>query len=251
MSQLPFKTSPRQATHVVGNPSIGELEFPVYGSLLWHEREALRRADDGFSLFRESAMAAAPIAEAEGLSHIDAHAIVTRILGASLGTGAILEPHELEIRAKYSDVLSQLSDEVLAWNDRRQVAGVTALIASRLPGCEDWSEELTRTNITEALMSELYAFVSREETGTAQAKEPSEHELAEDLGKSSPAPGDPPQSPTGSGSTGDCDASTQEPLNSDQTALDLTPSDTSSAPSKRASGKNASGSTAMSSPSPS
>lgn len=253
MSQLPFKTAPRQATQIVGNPEIGELEFPVYGSLLWHEREALRKADDGFSLFRESAIVAAPIAQAEAISHIDAHAIVTRILGASLGTGTLLESNELEIRAKYSDTLSQLNDRVVAWNDRRQVAGVTALIANRLEGCSDWTEQDTRSRITESLMAALYNFLSQEEAGQVQAKPDDEQqqELAQELGKSSPAHGSPNQNPTGQRSTGDSDASTQPLQSSDQTALALTPSASSSEPLKRERSKSGSGSTATSSPSPS
>ncbi len=253
MSQLPFKTAPKQDTQVVGTPEIGELEFPVYRSLVWHEREALRRADAGFSLFKETAAVAAQIAPEEELSHLDAHAMVTRILGASLGTGAILNTRETEVRARHSAVLSALNDRVVAWNDRRQLAGVTALIANRLPGCSDWTEDDTRSQLTEALIVALYGFLSAEEAGQApeQGAEEQQQELTQELGKSLPEPGSPHPSPTGEPSTGDSDASTPEPSNLDQTALDLIPSATSSAPSKREKSKSVSGSIATSSPSPS
>lgn len=246
--QLPFKTAPRQLTTTVGSPDIGELEFPVYGSLIWYEREALRKADNGFNLFRESALVAGPIARAEGISHVEAHNIVMRILSASLGVATTLSEQEIELRAKHSEALGQLVDAVLAWNERRQLAAVTAVIANRLPGCEDWTEEDTRRAVPEAMLAAIYAFVSREEaaqTGDGDAVE-QERQQAEELGKSPMEHGNPPQNPTGSGSTGDLERSIPAPENSAQTALELTPSATSSAPSKRVRGKNANASTASS-----
>lgn len=250
--QLPFKVQPKQETTVIGNPDIGELEFPRYGSLLWFERDALRKADQGFSLFKESALVAAPIAKEEGITHLEAHTMVTRILGASLGVQTLLEPKELEIRAKYSPSLSALSDATVAWNDRRQIAGVTAVIANRLAGCEDWTTEDTSA-LGELLIAAIFGFVQAEEAGEAKPKDPieEEREVAAELGKLRPEPGSPPPNPTGNASTGDSEPSTQEPVSSAQTALDLTPSDTSSAPSKRARDRNASASSATSSPSPS
>ncbi len=250
--QLPFKVQPKQSTTTVGNPDIGELEFPRYGSLKWFERDALRQADQGFSLFKESALVAAPIAKEEGFTHVEAHTMVTRILGASLGVSTVLESKELEVRAKYSASLSTLSDATLAWNDRRQIAGVTALIANRLAGCEDWSEADTRA-LGEQLIAAIYGFVQAEEAGQQEQVSPEEEQrkLAEDLGKLRPEPGTPPPNPIGSGSTGDSEPSTPEPVSSGQTALDLTPSTTSSAPSKRVKDKSVSDSSATSSPSPS
>jgi hypothetical protein len=249
---LPFKTQPRQAAVTVGNPEIGELEFPRYGSLRWFEREALRNADGGFSLFKESALVAAEIAKAEGLPHLDAHTMVTRILGAALGAGAVLTGQELELRAKYAGPLGALTDATVAWNDRRQIAGVTAVIVNRLPGCEDWSEADTR-QLGELLIAAIFAFVQTEagEQQEDSNAEEQERKTAEELGKLPPAPGNRPPNPTGSGSTGDCEPSTPEPMSSDQTALALTPSPTSSAPSKPANGRSAKGSSATSSPSPS
>lgn len=252
MPQLPFKTQPRQETRLIGTADTGQLEFPVFHALKWNERQALRKADAGFSLFRETALVAAPIAEGEGLSHLDAHAMVTRILSAALGVNTILQPNELEIRAKYSEPITSLIDQVVAWNDRRQIAGVTAVIVNRLPACQDWTEADT-LELGEPLIAAIYNFVSEEEAGQAPQRTEDEEqaELIRDLGKSSPEPGSLPLSPTGSESSGDSGASTQELQSSGQTALALTPSPTSSAPSKKESGKNGSGSTAASSPSPS
>ncbi len=249
--QLPFKVQPKQETTIVGNPDIGELEFPRYRSLLWFERDALRTADQGFSLFKESALVAAPIAKEEGLTHVEAHTMVTRILGASLGVATVLDTKELEVRAKYSSSLSALSDATLAWNDRRQIAGVTAVIANRLAGCEDWTEADTQA-LGEQLIAAIYSFVQAEEAGQQEPSDPDEEQkkLAEDLGKLRPEPGNPPPNPTGSGSTGASEPSTQLPVSSDQTALDLTPSPTSSAPSKRAKDKSASDSSATNCPLP-
>ena len=38
---LPFRTAPKQQTRVVGDPTIGELVFPVHGALLAGERLAI------------------------------------------------------------------------------------------------------------------------------------------------------------------------------------------------------------------
>lgn len=250
--QLPFKTRPAQDTVTVGTPAIGELEFPRYGSLLWFEREALRQADGGFSLFKESALVAAAIAPAEGLSHIDAHTMVTRILGAAVGVPTVLEPQELELRAKYAQPLGTLTEATVAWNDRRQIAGVTAVIANRLAGCQDWGADDTRA-LGEQLINAIYTFVQAEESGQEPERsgEQEQQELVTELGKLQPAPGAPPPNPTGDASTGVSGASTPEPASLSQTALALTPSATSSTPSKRASGKSVSDSIATNSPSPS
>lgn len=250
--QLPFKVQPKQETTTVGDAGIGQLEFPRYRSLLWFEREALRKADQGFSLFKESGQVAALIAKKEGLSHVQAHTMVTRILGASVGVPTILEPNELEVRAKYSTSLSALADATLAWNDRRQIAGVTAVIANRLAGCDDWSDDDTRA-LGEKLIVAIYTFVQAEEAGQQEPLSPDEEQqkLVEDLGKLRPEPGNPPPNPTGSGSTGDSEPSTPEPVSSGQNASAPTPSAISSAPSKRAKDKSASASIATSSPSPS
>lgn len=250
---LPFKTQPRQATVVVGTEETGQLEFPKYGSLLWYEREALRKADAGFSLFKEAAILATKIAREEGITNIDAHSMVTRILGASLGIGTVLSAQEGEIRSKYGKELSELNTATVDWHDRRTVAGVTAVIANRLPGCEDWTEADTVAKVTESMMVAIFAFVQSEESPQVddQNAAQADQELAADLGKLPPAPGSPQKSPTGDPSTGSSDASTQEPQSSDQPSLELTPSTTSSAPSRRVSGKSANDSTETNSPSPS
>ncbi len=200
MPQLPFKTSPRTETATVGNAQIGELSFPLYGSLSWAERDQLRRFDEAEDPFRLLGQLSLEISKAEGIEHLQSFRLVSRMLGAGE-----LNDEEQALRLRHLDRLQAFTASAMARGARRQLVMVTAGIANRLPGCEDWTEEDTR-KLPESLIEAIAVFMAGEEarTLTTEEKEPgaADAELAEALGKSLPEPTNDPPNPTGEPSSG-------------------------------------------------
>lgn len=239
---LPFKSKPKQETKLVGTADTGVLEFPVYHSLLWHERQALREADGDYNMFKETALLAGAIAASEGRSDVlDLQQAVIAILSNAMGVAMPMDDATKALRIKYIGELKELTDKTVAWNDRRTLAGVTAFIQNRLDGFVDWDESIVQRHVTQDLMVQIYNFVTEEEAGqsNAQDDERAEVDEAAELGKSSTEPGDLPQSPTGEASTGDSDSSTPVATSSDQSASEASPSPASSEPSKPEKSKSA------------
>ena len=128
---LPFKSAPRQTTELIGNEECGILEMPVYGSLVWHEMQAVRKADNGYNLFKESALVAGKIALTE--KRADLRAIQLQVI-ALMQAGMGLPPQQdidddmLRMKVEHASLLNDLDVGVKDWNDRRMLAAVTSLI---------------------------------------------------------------------------------------------------------------------------
>lgn len=243
---LPFKSKPQQEMRLVGNEKFGILEFPVYGSLLWHERQALREADGSFNMFKETALAAGKIAKAEERSDLrDLQMKIIALLQVNMGLPADIDDEAVRIRVEHAEILNELMVQVTAWNDRRQLAGVTALIQNRLEGFADWDEIMVQRHITADLMALLYDFLYSEETKQNRAQDDERNDVDEEelVGKSSEGNTKTPPSPTGDESSGDSDSSTPEPMSSAGTTSEASPSPESSTPTKEAKSKSAKAST--------
>lgn len=243
---LPFKSQPKQETRLIGDERCGVLEMPVYKSLLWHERAALRKADGTFNMFKETAMAAGKIAKLEertDLLHLQQ--MVITLLTVGMGLPGQLSDEMMRIRVEHAEILNQLQVEVTEWNDRRQLAGVTALIRCRLEGFADWDETLVEANVKEDLMVHLYNFLTSEENKGIEAQDEDRQEVDEEelVGKSSEANTENPPSPTGDGSTGASSSSTPDATSSAGTTSEASPSPESSTPTKEAKSKSAKAST--------
>lgn len=201
MPQLPFKTAPVRHSRTIGNPSTGEVEFPVYGSLLWEEREAVREHDSNADPFRAIGSLANEIAEAEGIEPADAFGLVAKILRG----GQALDPEEVKIRVRHLVRIQSFTVQALTRSASRRVALVTAGIRARLEGCEAWTLEDTR-QLPEALIEAIGMFLDEEEARMTQPNEaPPEQaraELTEALGKSPTEPMSDPPNPTGQPSSG-------------------------------------------------
>ena len=239
---LPFKSSPKQTTKLIGDEDCGILEMPVYGSLLWHELQAVRKADGGYNLFKESAMAAGKIAKKEGrtdLRDLQLQLISIMQMGMGLPTQVEITDDAMRIRVEHADLLNALEVDISAWNDRRMLAAVTALVQNRLEGFEEWDEILVQRNITNKLMDHLYRFFREEEMSQVegQAEDRSEVDEEEQVGKPPVANGKPRPSPTGEQSSGDSNSSTPATKTSPTTASEASPSSESSEPSKQAKNK--------------
>ena len=238
-TQLPFKSAPRQAAKLVGNEECGILEMPVYGSLVWHEVQAVRKADNGYNLFKESALVAGKIAMSE--KRADLRAIQLQVIslmqaGMGLPPQQDIDDDMLRMKVEHASLLNDLEVGVKDWNDRRMLAAVTSLIQNRLPGFSDWDEVMVERHIRRDLMDALYAFFREEEYAQAEAQDDERNEVDEEeaVKKSSTATGKNQPSRTGEQSSGDSNSSTQEVVISPTNASEASPSSESSEPSKPA-----------------
>ena len=238
-TQLPFKSAPRQAAKLVGNEECGILEMPVYGSLVWHEVQAVRKADNGYNLFKESALVAGKIAMSEkraDLRTIQLQVISLMQAGMGLPPQQDIDDEMLRMKVEHASLLNDLEVGVKDWNDRRMLAAVTSLIQNRLPGFSDWDEVMVERHIRRDLMDALYAFFREEEYAQAEAQDDERNEVDEEeaVKKSSTATGKNQPSRTGEQSSGGSNSSTQEVVISPGTDSEASPSSESSVPSKPA-----------------
>ncbi len=243
---LPFKSEPKLETRLIGDEQCGVLEFPVYKSLLWHERAALRKADGTFNMFKETAMVAGKIAKIEEREDLlNLQQVVITLLTVGMGLPGQLSDEMMRIRVEHAELLNSLQVEVSEWNDRRQLAGVTALIRCRLEGFADWDETLVEANVKEDLMVHLYNFVTSEENKVSEAQDDDRNEVDEEelVGKSPEASTESPPGPTGDASAGDSSSSTPDVPSSAGTNSEASPSPESSTPTKEAKSKSAKAST--------
>jgi len=238
-TQLPFKSAPKQEARLVGNAECGILEMPVYGSLVWHEVQAVRKADNGYNLFKESALVAGKIALSEkraDLRAIQLQVIALMQAGMGLPPTQPIDDDMMRMKVEHADLLNDLEVGVKDWNDRRMLAAVTSLVQNRLPGFSDWDEVMVTRHIRKDLMEELYGFFREEEYAQAEAQDDERNEVDEEeaVKKSSTATGKSQPSPTGEQSSGDSSSSTQEAEISPTNASEASPSSESSEPSKQA-----------------
>jgi len=236
-TQLPFKSAPKQETKLVGDAENGVLEMPVYGSLLWHELQAVRKADNGYNLFKETALAAGQVVMREkrtDLRNVQLQVIALMHADVGLKPQMPINDEMMRMKVEHADLLNKLVVEMQEWNDRRMLAAVTALVQNRLPGFAEWDEVMVERNIRFGLMDKLYTFFREEELAQAGAQDDERNEVDEEeaVKKSSKANGKSQQSPTGEESSGDSNSSTQEVVISPMNVSEVSPSSESSGHSK-------------------
>lgn len=205
MTTLPFVTAPKAQvrTRVVGDESSGTLEFPVFGKVRLNERLHIKPEVFGRALLQHASDLGNAI-RAAGASEEEAGRMALRILTASTGGKVKLNPAEVKAIEANTDLLLAAMQELNdLWRDQR-TRTVTAMIRFRLPGCSEWSDEVTVTQLPDELQQAILRFHDEEEgAGTEKADDQEQIELlVEQLGKyervMSPSP-----SPTGESATGD------------------------------------------------
>ena len=207
---LPFEVLPQVETRLVGRPQTGQIRLPVVQGLRLAERQAVRQGDESDAIFKATAELALKIAaEQDGLEAGQALAMLSRIVAEGIGANVVLAGGEAEIKMRYSGEIAHLIDWNMRNDEARAIRAATALIASRVDGQRDWSEDDTR-KLHEDLIRDLYAFFLGEEL---KLNEPYDEEKAmaqmnEALGKLRPASGNHPPNPTGPATSGSANAPT-------------------------------------------
>ena len=197
-----------------------------------------------------TALVAGKIAEREERSDLRyLQVLVINLMQTSMGLPAEVGDEALRIRVEHADLLNQLSVDVLAWNDRRQLAAITSLIQNRLDGFEEWDETLVQRHLTARMMGYLYDFFYAEETHQIRAQDDERTEVDEDemVGKLSEASTENPPNPTGEESSGGSSSSTPAAKSSATSDSEVSPSSESSVPTKQGKSRHAPTSTSKSS----
>ena len=181
---LPFRTAPKQQTRVVGDPTIGELVFPVHGALLAGERLAIDEVDYESVLFEQTARLASVVAQMDDLDEIEANLIAVRILSGRIGVRTQLSEKEHRIRLREAALIAQVEGALRQASQKQAIRTVTAAIQFRL-GQSDWSDQDTMAEVPEPLRDAIYAFMLDEQSGdrSTQDDESLLKDLADMLGK--------------------------------------------------------------------
>jgi len=251
--QLPFDVQPTAELRSVGDGErTGTIKLPVIRGVRLAERLYVMDGDDTDQLFRETAELAVRIASERDVEVLDAYKMLNRVLANAQGVKIDLAPVEFDLIVRYGTEIEDLSARHLASNQRQAVRAATALIRSRVPGMEEWTDQDTCT-LHEGLIRALHAFYLAEAAGMSEELDPDAAiaSLTEALGKWQPGLGDPPPNPTGEPSSGSSSTTSPESQASPANGSPSSPSPSSSRPSKKPSDKSGFGFTGKSSPSPS
>lgn len=236
MPQLPFLAAPKRRTQLV-IATIGEdtysLEFPVYNSLRSGEEIQIRDSDYQAAVYRESSRLADALV-AEGTEETEAQRLAIRCLSTRLGIPVPLEPAEQRILLRHADLVAQVQATLAAEYAQQVRRTVTALIAHRLPGCQDWTDTDTDRAVPGPLRDAIAAFAEQERNANQPQRTAEEliDGMVETLGKLGPATGQSP--PTGELSIGAAESSGPMPQSSAPSASPSSPSPTSSKRSRKA-----------------
>lgn len=209
---LPFEVLPQVETRLVGRPQTGQIRLPVVQGLRLAERQAVRKGDESDVIFKSTAELALKIAgEQSDMEAGEALAMLSRIVAEGIGAKVVMEAREGEIKMRYSQEVSDLIEWNMRNDESRAIRAATALIASRVEGQRDWTEDDT-TRLHEDLIRDLYAFYLGEEL---KLNEPYDEEKAmaqmnEALGKLRPVRGNHPPNPTGAATSGSANEPIQE-----------------------------------------
>lgn len=237
MPQLPFVIAPKRETRIVSaevNGEICSLEFPVFGSILAGEAVAIRDHQYQAAVYRESARLADALV-AEDFTELEAQRQAIRILSSRMGVPVPLEAAEQRTMLRHADLIADLQTKLSNEYTQQVLRTVTAAIANRLPGCQEWSEADTAT-LPEPLQVAIAAFIDTERNAKTPERTPEEliEDMVETLGKLGPE--DPSLSPpTGATPIGAVDDSGPMPQNSAESVLQPSLSVTSPKRSKKAS----------------
>jgi len=191
--QLPFVVAPKRETRIISatvNGEVCSLEFPVFGSILAGEDIAIRDHEYQAAVFREASRLADAILYSdknEVCFEQEANTVAIRLISSRMGIPVPLEPAEQRILMQESDLIASLQSVLAEEHQRQVVRTVTAAIAHRLPGCQDWSEADTE-GLPQLLQSAIANFIDDERRGQqpAQATDEMVTEMAETLGKLAP-----------------------------------------------------------------
>lgn len=236
VNKLPFVTSPKVETRLIGNDKIGVLEFPVYKDLTVNEAAWLTANSGGKTAFAYTSKLALKIAKNEKVKPLDAHGFVAKILASAMGTGGLeLDEKEQSWSVRYVRDLEECALNVLEATTRTQNALVTCVIRHRLPNMEDWQPADT-ANLPSELCEEIFKFALEERDRGEGGVTPEEaaEETEELLGKFRTEVMTTLKEPTGEASTSSSESSTQQtPTSEEKTSATKKPA-TSSKPSKKA-----------------
>lgn len=236
MPTLPFVVAPTIRTRTVSAIVDGQncaLEFPVYKALKGKEIIAIREHEYQSVIYRESSRLADALVT-DGIKEIDAQRIAIRIISTRVGVPIALEASEQRTMLRHAPLIADISCVVQDAFDQQRLRTITALIAYRLPGCSQWTDD-DSGDLPGPLQDAIFAFASEEQAGDKPQPSPDElvGRMVETLGKL--APGNPPPQPTGPASTGDAGSSGPTPPNLPPTDSGISRSNTSSKRSKKAS----------------
>ena len=184
---LPFKTAPKAETKLVGDEGTGILEFPVVRDITVREQAFINDRLSKHSTFLEIARISNKVAKAEKMQPVVAHGFLTKCATKALTPQVELSFTDKEdnMRVKYAREIEALVAFLLTEQWERQLITVTALVRHRLEGMEDFEVEDAR-DLGQTLVMKIYAFALIEQGAaddTDLAGEPSEEDMAEQLGK--------------------------------------------------------------------
>jgi hypothetical protein len=173
---------------VVGNPTVGELEFPVYGGLTVSESAFLSTQSSAETAFSHTSALAVYMAKEEKIQPLEAHNFVAKMITAAVGADHSFTRDELQWQVKYMNQLQDVAMAVATISINNMAALVTTLIRHRLPGMEEWSIADTK-GLPQELVDEVYRFaISEQQKGQEFDEEEVKRDLVESLGKSQKAP---------------------------------------------------------------
>ena len=203
MSDLPWAIAPRQQPpRRIGNESSGVLEVPVFGGLTVQEAATVSELLAGdVTAFVAGAQAADAIAQAEGITVVEAFSIVEKSV-----SGIKLEDEQAEsIRLRHAERIDSVAAIYHRTGQSNMEASVTAIIRHRLDR-PAWSLGETR-KLPQVLLQGIWQLIIDEQ---AAEKMPAEKATEEELKKPLPATGK-RRKQTGPASSGACAMPTPAP----------------------------------------
>jgi hypothetical protein len=155
-------------------------------------------------MYKEAGDLSNLLAEGEAIDRTEAHLLAIRILSSRLGIPVVMTKEELELRLKYIGPVTSSEGKLKAHNEALRLRTITAGIVHRLAPCADWTDEMVSARVSVPLQDAIYAFMQEEMNHglPIQTSEESIEQVAEQLGKFKPEPGNQNRL-TGEQSTGD------------------------------------------------
>jgi len=235
MPQLPWVVTPTIRTRSVSATVDGQdctLVFPVLGCLKGRELAHIREHEYQAAMYRESSRLADALL-GEGIEETQAQRIAIRIISTRMGIPIPLEPIEKRALIQHAALIADLSCKLQDAYALQRQRTITALIASRLEGCEAWTDDDT-DGLPEPVQAAVLAFAMDERGGDQPEKTPEEmvDGMVDILGKLGPGAGG-PNPPTGTVSSGDAGDSGPTPPSSPPNDSASSASTTSTARSRR------------------
>ena len=189
---------PAQNKRIIGDEKTGTFEVVVRGGLTTEESDIMSSitADEEDSAVMDAKLAE-EIAEAEGISKIEASSIMDRYFAKTEITGdEEVVKKERAIKEKYEDKLQKRKYARRKASSLSTKAAVTAMMICRVEGCEDWTLANVKTMDAVHYIQMVRLFYEEQENYIPSQSPMSE----EELGKP-PEAQESEQKPTGQKST--------------------------------------------------